>query len=354
MHTEGHAPGRIALLGSGETSLAGGRVFESLTRARSVPTPVRVVVLETPAGFELNSDRVAGRVADFLALRLQNYRPEVSVIAARQRGTHASPDDPDITAPLLRADLMFMGPGSPTYAVRQLRDSLAWRRLIARHRVGATLALASAAVVAVSALALPVYEIYKAGHDLHWQPGLDLFAAYGLKLVFVPHWNNAEGGAELDTSRCFMGRSRFEALLAMLPPDATVVGIDEHTALASDLDTGMAEVMGAGDVTVLRPGGSELRFAPGGRFTLSEFGQFRWPEPDAGLPPEVWAEALAMADEDEAKPSAPGDVLALVAERQAARERCDWAQSDALRVQIAALGWGVKDTPTGAQVEPLA
>ena len=86
-----------------------------------------------------------------------------------------------------------MGPGSPTYAVRQLADSLAWHRLIARHRVGATLALASAAVIAISALALPVYEIYKAGQDLHWQPGLDLFGAYGLKLVFVPHWNNAEG-----------------------------------------------------------------------------------------------------------------------------------------------------------------
>ena len=100
---------------------------------------------------------------------------------------------------------------------------------------------------------LPVYEIYKAGHDLSWQPGLDLFGAYGQKLVFVPHWNNAEGGVELDTSCCFMGRGRFEALAAMLPPDVTVVGIDEHTALAVDLADGAAEVMGAGDVTVLPP-----------------------------------------------------------------------------------------------------
>ena len=247
-----------------------------------MPTPLRVAVLETPAGFELNSDRVAGRVADFLAVRLQNYRPEITVVPVRKRDTPFSPDDPEITAPLLRADLLFMGPGSPTYAVRQLADSLAWHRLIARHRVGATLALASAAVISISALALPVYEIYKAGHDLHWQPGLDLFGAYGLKLVFVPHWNNAEGGSELDTSRCFMGRARFEVLLAMLPPDATVVGIDEHTALAVDLDTGTAEVMGAGDVTVMRRG-DPLCFSPGGRFSLAEFGPFGWPEPDAGL-----------------------------------------------------------------------
>lgn len=353
MHTEGHAPGRIALLGSGETSLAGGRVFESL--ARVLPTPLRVAVLETPAGFELNSERVAGRVADFLAARLQNYRPQVSVVPARARGTRASPDDPELTAPLLRADLLFMGPGSPTYAVRQLTGSLAWRRMIARQRVGATLACASAAVIAISAWALPVYEIYKAGLDLHWQPGLDLFGPYGLKLVFVPHWNNAEGGAELDTSHCFMGAARFESLRGGLPPDATVVGIDEHTALAIDLADGAAAVLGAGDVTVLQAAG-EHRFSAGGRFSLAEFGPFAWPEPAAGLPPEVWAEALAVAEEDAVELPAqpvPAEVLALVAERQAARARRDWAASDALRARIAALGWGVRDTPAGAQVEPL-
>ncbi len=350
MHTEGHAPGRIALLGSGETSLAGGRVFESL--AKALPTPLRVAVLETPAGFELNSDRVAGRVADFLAVRLQNYRPQVSVIPARRRGTPFSPDDPALTESLLHADLIFMGPGSPTYAVRQLRDSLAWHRLIARQRVGATLALASAAVVAVSAFALPVYEIYKAGHDLGWQPGLDLFGPYGLKLVFVPHWNNAEGGAELDTGRCFMGRSRFETLRAMLPADVTVVGIDEHTALAIDLADGMAQVMGAGDVTVLR--GAEARvFSQGGRFSLAEFGPFAWPTPDAGLPAAVWAEALAAAAAD-ATPALPAEVSALVAEREAARARRDWAAADALRDRIAALGWQVRDTPAGPVCVPLA
>ena len=351
MHTEGHAPGRIALLGSGETSLAGGRVFEALARARSVPTPLRVAVLETPAGFELNSDRVAGRVADFLTVRLGNYRPQVSVVAARERGTPLSPDDPKITAPLLQADLLFMGPGSPTYAVRQLRDSLAWRRMIARQRIGAILACASAAVVAVSAFALPVYEIYKAGHALHWQPGLDLFGPYGLKLVFVTHWNNAEGGAELDTSRCFMGRSRFETLLSMMPSDITVIGIDEHTALAIDLADGAAEVMGAGDVTVLHPDGARA-FAPSGRFSLAEFGPFAWPEPGAGLPPEVWAEALAAHETDAQPAQPPAEAVALGAERQVARARRDWAAADALRARIEALGWQVQDTADGPAFTP--
>ena len=338
------------MLGSGETSLAGGRVFESL--ARVLPTPLRVVVLETPAGFEPNSAQVAGHVADFLRTRLQNYRPEITVMAARKRGTPDSPEDAVLTGPLLGADLAFMGPGSPTYAVRQLQNSLAWHRLIARHRVGATLAFASAAVVAVSAFALPVYEIYKAGHDLSWQPGLDLFGAYGLKLVFVPHWNNSDGGVDLDTSRCYMGRARFEALLAMLPHDATIVGIDEHTALAADLDSGTAEVMGAGDVTVFRFG-DERQFSPGGRFPISEFGPFHLPQPDAGLPPQVWAEAQAVAQQRSAPAAAFDEVTALVAERKLVRERGDWPASDALRERITALGWQVSDTPDGPVIARL-
>jgi cyanophycinase-like exopeptidase len=352
MHTAGHAPGTVALLGSGETSLVGGRVFESLVQARANASPLRVAVLETPAGFEPNSDRVAGRVADFLALRLGSYHPEVTVIAARQRGTRFSPDDSGITAPLLSADLIFMGPGSPTYAVRQLQDSLAWRRVIARQRAGATLVFASAAVIAIGACALPVYEIYKAGHDLHWHAGLNLFGAYGLRLVFVPHWNNAEGGAELDTSRCFVGQARFEMLQSMLPRDVTVVGIDEHTALAMALANGTAAVMGAGDVTVAQ--GSTVRtFSQAGRFSLAELGPFALPDPSAGPPPAVCAEALAAREADQPRQPPPADVSALITERQAARERRDWATADALRRRITSLGWQVCDTPAGPVVEAL-
>src|SRR3972149_6107708 len=100
--------GRLAFLGSGETSLAGGPCSETL--ARLLPDPVRVAVLETPAGFELNSATVAGRVADFLRTRLQNYSARVDVIPARKLGTVFSPDDPEILQPLLHANMIFMGP----------------------------------------------------------------------------------------------------------------------------------------------------------------------------------------------------------------------------------------------------
>jgi hypothetical protein len=350
MHTAGHAPGRIALFGSGETSLAGGRAFERL--ARTLPAPLRIAVLETPAGFEANSDRVAGRIADYLHKRLASRSPEVFVLPARRRNSPFSPEDPHITAPLLHADLIFMGPGSPTYAVRQLTGSLAWHRMLARQRVGATLALASAAVIAAGAAALPIYEIFKAGEDPHWQLGLDLFGVYGLNLVFIPHWNNAEGGEELDTSRCFMGQERFETLRALLPLAARVIGLDEHTVLLTDLESGSAEVMGAGGVTVLWQH-TQRRFGAGEQFPLSEFGPFHWPEPDAGLPRQVWEEALAAVEAGPPRSSVPEAVMALVIERQEARGHRDWAAADQLRQRIAEMGWQVRDTAEGPRVEAL-
>ena len=77
--------GQIAFLGSGETSLAGGRIFESL--ARNIHEPLRIALMETPAGFELNSAQVVGKVGDFMKTRLQNYKPVVDVIAARKKNS---------------------------------------------------------------------------------------------------------------------------------------------------------------------------------------------------------------------------------------------------------------------------
>ncbi|HEY3473841.1 MAG TPA: hypothetical protein VGK56_04480, partial [Anaerolineales bacterium] len=157
--------GRIAFLGSGETSLAGGRIFEAL--AREIRSPLRIALIETPAGFELNSAQVVGRVGDFMKTRLQNYEPVVDVIPARKKNTSFSPNDPKIVKPLLYANMIFMGPGSPTYAIRHLQDTLTWNVIRARHRLGATLAFASAATISIGAHALPVYEIYKVGQDVH-------------------------------------------------------------------------------------------------------------------------------------------------------------------------------------------
>jgi hypothetical protein len=274
------------------------------------------------------------------------------VVPARKRGTSFSPDTPATVAPLLQAHAIFLGPGSPTYAIRQLQDSLTWHTLLARHRLGAALILASAATIAASAQALPVYEIYKAGAELHWSPGLDLFGPYGLSLAFVSHWDNTEGGAELDTSRGFIGRARFEQLRSMLQPQVKVVGIDEHTALIIDLVAQTCQVMGRGGVT-LGQGSEEKRFVQGQAFDIHELGPLCMPEAQSGIPMEVWQRAQAAEAEAQAAATvqAPAEVLALVQEREAARARHDWAAADALRQRIAALGWQVRDTAAGPDLK---
>ncbi|MEJ2735009.1 MAG: cysteinyl-tRNA synthetase [Anaerolineae bacterium] len=344
--------GLVVLLGSGETTASGRRIFDWLLR--QLPTPVRLAILETPAGFELNSAQVAGQIGDFMRKHLQNYHPQVTIVPARKRGTPLDPDQPDIAALIRGSDLILLGPGSPTYAVRQLEDSLTWYTAVACHRLGAALVLSSAATIAASAWALPVYEIYKVGEDLHWRAGLDFFAAYGLSLVLVPHWNNQDGGADLDTSRCYVGRARFEPLLEMLPTDATVVGIDERTALVLDLEAEACQVLGPGSVTVVRDG-NEQCFGSKVTFPLNELGPFRQPGLEFGLPARVWEEvrrAHARAQAD-AVPTPSREVMALVERRERARGRRQWRKADALRDQIAHMGWQVLDTPDGPRLESV-
>jgi peptidase E len=341
-------PGLFALLGSGETAPAGGQVYDRLVR--TLTAPPSIALMETPAGFQPNAARVAGKIADYLQQRLGHLRPKIVSIPARKRDTPESPDAPEISAPLRDANIIFLGPGSPTYAIKQLRDSLAYQRLLARQRRGAAVVAASAAAIALSAYALPVYEIYKVGEEPFWQPGLDLLGVYGLELAIVPHWNNAEGGAELDTSRCFMGQDRFAQLLALLPPSATVLGIDEHTALLVDVERGRCEVIGRGGVTVLR-GGEESRYGREEPFALTALGELRLPDPADGLPPAVWAEMEAPEPETTA-PLPPDEIRLLAERRQEARSRRDWAAADDLRGQLASLGWEVRDTPDGPVLEP--
>jgi hypothetical protein len=317
--------------------------------------PVRIALLETPAGFQPNSALVAEKVADYVQLHLPDHQPQIDIVPARKLGTGFSPNDPQIVAPLRRADVIYAGAGSPTYAARQLKDTLAWHTLLARHRLGAGMIFSSAMTIAASAHALPVYEIYKVGEDLHWSPGLDLFGAFGMPLALVGHWDNREGGADLDTSRGFIGEARFEQLRAALPLQVKVVGMDEHTALIVDFPSGTCLVMGLGGVTLCLDD-DEHRYVDGQTFPITELGPFVMPELHSGIPAEVWEQIEEAQHEGEAKAHTgpPADVLALAGLREAARARRDWNESDTLRDRITALGWEVRDTPNGSDLVPLA
>ncbi len=344
--------GIVALMGSGETSAAGGLVFEAAVR-RLNSSP-RIGILETPAGFELNTQRVAGRVAEFLNTRLQNYEPQIQLIPARKKNSAFSPDDPDICAGILTSNMIFFGPGSPTFTVRQLEGTLAWDYVQARHRLGACLALASAATIALGKKAIPVYEIYKVGEDPQWKPGLDFFAPFGLSMIIVPHWNNSEGGTEVDTSRCFIGQERFDLLLNQLDEEVTVLGLDEHTGLIIDLDAEECQVLGKGEIHVIRDG-IEKSFVDDSTFPVHEFGDFHaLNDKKKGIKPENWRqvlEVISASQEEETESQPPAEVMDALEQRRKARQAKNWKQSDQLRDRISDLGWRVIDTTEGQKLE---
>jgi hypothetical protein len=343
-------PGKVTFLSSGETSPTGGLIFRKL--AGSFPRGFRIVLLETPAGFELNSDKVAGRVADAIALRAGDLSPRIDVIPARRKGSPFGTDSSEILQPIPVADWVYMGAGSPTYAVRQLRGSLAWGLVLAAWQQGADVILASAAAVAAGAFTLPVYEIFKAGEDPHWKPGLDLLGPFGWKLAVISHWNNTEGGGEIDTRRCFLGLERFDALARTLPEGTTILGLDEHTAAVLDWNSGKGTVEGKGAITIIRDGREKV-FPAGEQFPLEELGGYRIPSGPFGVEPAVWEEVRARRAAAESGPVAPPEAVRLLQDREQARKSGDYAKADNLRMEIEGMGWKVMDTPGGGILRPL-
>ena len=229
-----------------------------------------------------------------------------------------------------------------------MKDTLAWDIIRARHRLGATLVFASAATISVGAWVLPVYEIYKVGEDVHTKDGLNLFSDFGLNLSFIPHWNNAEGGIDLDTSRCFVGKERFDQWRNLLPIESVIVGLDEHTGIIIDCENKACEVNGVGSISVVKRDGMEM-YPSGSSFSLSELGQITYPDLiEKGIRPDVWemvSNAPKMEDE-----TPPDEALKLLEQRKDARARKDFTESDRLRDQISALGWAVQDSKEGQKL----
>jgi peptidase E len=162
---------------------------------------------------------------------------------------------------LRKADYILIGPGSPSYAVRQWQQTPIPDIIKKRIEEGGCLVAASAAALTVGRSTLPVYEIYKVGEDLHWVEGMDILGHFGFDFVVIPHWNNAEGGTH-DTRFCYMGEPRFKKLMALLPEDVSILGLDEHTACIIDLEKEKMTIKGIGRMT-LRRQEAEMTFEKG-------------------------------------------------------------------------------------------
>lgn len=263
--------GVIALMGSGELTATMVEVHKELLAG--LPDSPRAVFIDTPAGFQLNVDQLSQRAVEYFRTHVQQ---PMSVASFKSEKTSTPYEAEQAFHTLRHADFILIGPGSPTYAVHQWKQTPIPGIVMKRLDGGACLVAASAAALTVGRFTLPVYEIYKVGQDLHWVEGINVLGRFGFNLVVIPHWNNAEGGTH-DTRYCYMGDPRFRKLESLLPDDVSIFGLDEHTACLMDLENEEAVIKGIGRVT-LRRRGAEMVFEKGDRFSLEvlrggEFGE---------------------------------------------------------------------------------
>lgn len=237
----------LILFGSGEIAPSSVEIYRQ-TFLQIGKKDLHISLITTPAGFQPNVELVYGEIKDFLLSSLPDFNLTIDILFAN---TKEDANDESLSSELDKADVIFLGPGSPTYAVKHLENTMLYKKIIERVKNRSTLILASAATIAFSRHALPVYEIYKVGEDLHWIPGLSLYQEIWKEQSIIPHFNNTEGGIGLDTSCCYLGKNRAEKLFAMLTSNTPLLGIDEHTALIVDLATGDQEVRGKGKVHVI-------------------------------------------------------------------------------------------------------
>jgi hypothetical protein len=253
-------PGLLVIMGSGETAPTMVKPHRSIF-ARVGDRPA--VLLDTPYGFQSNADDISARAVGYFAASIGRT---VSVTEWRTAPPPGLVRERSLAA-LASAGWVFAGPGSPTYALRHWRDTplpAALADVLVRDGV---VLLASAAALTLGSHTVPVYEIYKAGIDPYWEPGLNLVdRACGLPAVVIPHYNNAEGGHH-DTRYCYLGERRLAAMERDLPPDSFVLGVDEHTAVLLDPSARTVSVVDNGTMTIRRrgesvvhPAGSVLSF----------------------------------------------------------------------------------------------
>ena len=253
--------GMIVLMGSGELTATMVEVHKELLAG--LGGSPKATFIDTPAGFQLNCDEISQRAIDYFRTRVGQHMTRASYKSSEVTSGY----DADLAFRTLReADYILIGPGSPTYAVRQLRQTPLPDLILGCVERGGCLVAASAAALTVGRFTLPVYEVYKVGQELHWVEGMDTLGPFGFDLVVVPHWNNAEGGTH-DTRFCFMGEPRFEKLESLLPDDVAIFGLDEHTACLMDMEKGEASIRGIGRA-VLRQHGRETVFERGESFPL--------------------------------------------------------------------------------------
>ncbi len=110
--------GVIALMGSGELTVTMVEVHKDLLSG--IGDAPRAVFLNTPAGFQLNVDQLSQRAVEYF----RNHVRHPMSVASFKSHEKATPFEAEQAFHTLRwADYVLIGPGSPSCAVRQWRET---------------------------------------------------------------------------------------------------------------------------------------------------------------------------------------------------------------------------------------
>ncbi len=251
----------LALMGSGETTPTLTKTHREIISGFS-QTP-KISLLATPYRFQENVFELSQKIVDFFRISLL---ADVTPLDLPRQEEHNldydSPhlsllDDFNYNQSVKESNIIFAGPGSPSYALSRWQNSLTKDLLSEKLLYGGAVVFSSAAALTLGAYTLPVYEIYKVGNQPRWLKGLDVLATVGINAVVIPHYNNTEGGTH-DTRFCYMGERRLSFLEKKLPQDVFILGIDEHTCLLINLETSAVKITGIGNVTIRYSGDSYI------------------------------------------------------------------------------------------------
>ncbi|HEU5099706.1 MAG TPA: Type 1 glutamine amidotransferase-like domain-containing protein [Roseiflexaceae bacterium] len=204
-------PGALALVGSGEYLPQMEETDRRLLDTIGGPAAARVVVIPTASALEL------GMPERWNDMGVQHFRGLGAQVTPVMLLTRDDAHDERVLADLRGADLYYFSGGNPEHVIETLRDTPAWRIIHDAYAAGAVLAGCSAGAMMLGSYTLSVRSVMR-GQAPRWLPALGV--AQGI--VLMPHFDRVAD---------FAGQEMFRSILASAPADATLVGVDEDTAL---------------------------------------------------------------------------------------------------------------------------
>jgi cyanophycinase-like exopeptidase len=257
--TNRETPGVLALVGSGEylSQMQAIDRFLLGTLGKSSETTVdsgtvRVVVIPTASALELGMPEHWNRMG------VEHFRALGAEVTPVMLLSRDDAGDPQLLQALRGADLYYFSGGNPEHVIETLRDTRAWAIIRDRYLAGAVLAGCSAGAMMLGGFTLSVRSVMR-GQPPQWLPALGIAPG----IVVMPHFDRVAD---------FAGPEVFRAILESAPASATLVGIDEDTALIH-LPTNRSDarwrVMGRQTVSVFGSHGGRVIYHAGDSVPLA-------------------------------------------------------------------------------------